>query len=52
MIGVFVSNEDRVQRFRREADGGKAFEGFLAAEAGIDEETGSLAGDQGAVAGA
>jgi hypothetical protein len=47
-----VSNEDRGELFGRDAGGGEAFEGLFAGEAGVNEEAGSLGGNEGGVAGA
>jgi hypothetical protein len=52
VIGVFVCDENRVERFGRDAGGVEAFEGFFAAEACVNQKTGPLTGDQGGVAGA
>jgi hypothetical protein len=52
VIGVFVGDENRVQGFGGDAGGVEALEGLFAGEARVNEETGPLAGDQGAVAGA
>lgn len=36
VIGMFVGDENCVERFGIDADGGQALEGFLAAEAGVN----------------
>jgi hypothetical protein len=33
---MFVGNQDGVERFRIDTDGGQALKGFLAAEAGVN----------------
>jgi hypothetical protein len=52
VVGVFVGDENRVERFGSDAGGIEALEGLPAAQARVNEKTGPLAGDQGAVAGA
>jgi hypothetical protein len=52
MIGVLVGDENRVEGLGSDAGGIEALEGLPAGEARVNEKTGPLAGDQGAVAGA
>ncbi len=52
MIGVFVGDENRVEGLWGDARGMEPLEGLPAAQARVNEKTGPLAGDQGAVAGA
>ena len=47
VVGMLVSNNDGGQRFGVDVDGGQALEGFLAAQTGVDEDAGSLGGDEG-----
>ncbi|HXP84036.1 MAG TPA: hypothetical protein VN841_04915 [Bryobacteraceae bacterium] len=47
-----MSDQDRGQRFVRAPGGFQALEGFLAADAGVDQETGSLGGNQSRIAAA
>jgi len=47
-----MGDQDRGQRFARAPGGFQALEGFLAADSGIDQETGPLRGNQSGVAGA
>ena len=42
VIGVLMGDQDRGERFGVDAGGLEAFEGFLAAESGVDQETGPL----------
>ena len=51
VVRVFVGDEDRVEGSRVGADGREAFEGFLAAEAGVDQQARAVGGDQRGVAG-
>jgi hypothetical protein len=52
MIGMFVRDQNRGERFRVVSGRVQAFERFLARQAGIDQETGSLGRDQRGIAGA
>jgi hypothetical protein len=51
VIAVLVRDQDRGKRLRIGADGLQALEGFLAREAGVDQQARPLGGNQGAVAG-
>ena len=50
VVGMLVGDEDGGERFGVDVDGGEAFEGFLAGEAGVDEDAGAVCGDEGGVA--
>jgi hypothetical protein len=52
VIGVLVGDEDGVDGFGIDIDGGETLEGFLAAQSGVDQDSGAAGGDQGGVAGA
>jgi hypothetical protein len=52
VIVMLVRDEDGGELFGRDTRGGEAFEGLLAGEASIDEEAGSLGGNESGVAGA
>jgi hypothetical protein len=52
VVGVLVGDQDRRERFVRASGGLEALEGFLAADAGVDQETGPLCGNQSCVAAA
>jgi len=47
-----MGDENRGKGFGLDSGGGQALEGFLTAEAGIDQETGPLGGNQRGVSGA
>ena len=51
VVGVFVGDEDGVERGGVFADGGEAVEDFAAAKAGVDEQAGAAGGEEGRVAG-
>lgn len=46
-----MGDEDGVEGFGIDIDGGEALEGFLAAESGVDQEAGAAGGDEGRIAG-
>jgi hypothetical protein len=50
MVGVFVSDEDGVEVIDFAFDGGEAGKGFAFAEAGVNEDAGGVAFEQGDVA--
>jgi hypothetical protein len=52
MVGVFVGDENRGERFGMVAGGMEPLEGLFAGEAGVDQETGSLGRNQRGIAGA
>ena len=52
MIGMFVRDQNRGEGLGVVAGGLEALEGFLAGQAGIDQKTGPLGGDQRGIAGA
>jgi hypothetical protein len=52
VIAVLVGDQNRGKGFGLDSGGGQTLERFLAAEAGIDQETGPLGGNQRRVAGA
>jgi hypothetical protein len=50
MIGMFVRDENAIQRFGRPGNGGEAFANLLSAKAGIDQEAGAFGFEIGAIA--
>lgn len=50
VVGMLVGDEDGGEGFGVDVDGGEALEGFLAAEAGVDEDAGAVGRDEGGVA--
>jgi hypothetical protein len=52
MIGMLMGDENCGERFGGAAGGVETLEGFLAGEAGVDQETGPLSRDQRGIAGA
>jgi hypothetical protein len=52
MVGMFVGDQDCGEGFGVVAGGMETVEGLLAGQAGIDEKTGPLRGDQRGIAGA
>ena len=50
VVGVFVGDEDSIEAVDFAFDGGKTGEGFAFAEAGVNEDTGGVAFEQGDVA--
>jgi hypothetical protein len=52
VVGMFVSDENRGERFRIVTAGAKTKQRFLAGESSVDEETSPLSSNQRGVAGA
>lgn len=52
MVGMFVGDQDRGKGFGVVAGQVEAFEGLLAGQAGVDQETGPLGRNQRGIAGA
>lgn len=46
VVGMLVGDEDGVEGFGIDGDGGEALEGFLAAQSGINEDAGAAGGDK------
>ncbi len=52
VIGMLMRDQDRGERVRVVSGGVEAYERFLGGESGVNEETGPLGGNEGAIAGA
>lgn len=50
MIGVLMGDEDSIETFGRSSDAGESFPDLAAAETGIDQQTGFLRLEIGAIA--
>jgi hypothetical protein len=51
VVGMLVGDENRGERIGRMAASKETLEGFFAGEAGVDQDTGPLRGNEGRVAG-